>query len=224
MGSASTPGSEDGARAGGFEPAPDLSRSIELVERVQGGDPEAWRELFARYRDRLARIIRIRTGARLQRHLDEDDILQEVFLVAVRRVGEFERRSHAGILQWLARIAETVVQGRVEHYQAEKRRAELEVPLARDSATLHGIRVAVDEPSPSQQALRSELEELVDAAVEALEPPEYRAVILHRDYFLEEWEAVQESLARPSVEAAQELYRRAHRKLRQSLQRHLGDA
>src|SRR5262245_29088221 len=139
----SMPPADDPTATGTAGPVPDLSRSLELVELVQGGDEDAWREFFERYRARLARIVRIKLGPRLQRHLDEDDILQEVFLVALRRVGEFESRSHAGILQWLARIADYRIRERLAHHDAEKRNAGREVPLARDSATTRGIRVAV---------------------------------------------------------------------------------
>ena len=201
---------------------PELSRSIELVQLVQQGDQHALDELFERYKPRLLRIIRVKLGPRLQRHLDEDDILQEVFLIALRKMREFELRSHAGILQWLARIAENQISNRLEYYEAEKRDAGREQPLARDTGTTRGIHLAASELSPSQKAVRSEFEELIDAQVQGLDPPEYRDVILHRDYYQEEWDEVRSNLGRPSVEAVQELYRRAHRRLRERMQKHLG--
>ena len=210
-----------GASAGGTVlEIPELSRSIELVQRIQTGDRDALNELFERYKPRLKRIIRIKMGARLQRHLDEDDIVQEVFLIAMRKVQEFELRSHAGILQWLARIAQHEISNKVEFYAAQKRDAH-EVPLRADSGTRHGVLVPANQPSPSQEALRAEFEELIDSYVEELDPPEYREVILRRDYYQEEWEGIRAALGRPTVEAAQELYRRAYKRLRERMSKHL---
>jgi RNA polymerase sigma-70 factor (ECF subfamily) len=207
----------------GADALPDLSRSIELVRLVQAGDRKACDELFERYRPRLLRIVRVRLGKRLRRRLDEEDVVQEVLLVAAAKIGEFELRSHAGILHWLARIAENAIRRKREHYEADKRDAQREVRLRHGaSETGPGVQVAADELSPSQGAMRAEFEELIDAYVEELEPPEYREVILLRDYCHEEWEDVRRALARPTVAAAQELYRRAHQRLRERMQRHLG--
>jgi RNA polymerase sigma-70 factor (subfamily 1) len=200
---------------------PDLSRSIELVKLVQGGDRAALDELFERYKPRLLRIIRVKMGARLQRYLDEEDILQEVFVIAMRKVQEFELRTHAGILQWLARIAQNEISSKVEFYTAQKRDAAQEVPLRADSGTRHGVLVSAAEPSPSQHALRAEFEELVDSYVQELDPAEYRDVILRRDYYQEEWEEIRTGMGRPTVEAAQELYRRAYKRLREHMSKHL---
>jgi DNA-directed RNA polymerase specialized sigma24 family protein len=75
--------------------------------------------------------------------------------------------------------------------------------------------------SPSRVVQRSELEALVDAYVQELDPPEYREVILLRDYYMEEWEEVRAKLDRPTIAAAQELHRRAHHRLRERMRKHL---
>lgn len=206
-----------------MEGLPELGRSIELVQLLQGGDREACNELLARYRPRLLRIVRVKLGSDLRRRLDEEDIVQEALLVADRRFPDFELRSHAGILQWLTRIAENVILQNRERHSAEKRHVGREVaarPSTQDSAT--ELPLEATGPSPSQLAARAELEELVDAQVEALDPPEYREVILRRDYYQDEWEDVRRALGRPTAAAVQELYRRAHRKLRERLRKHLG--
>jgi RNA polymerase sigma-70 factor (subfamily 1) len=206
----------------GATPLPDLSRSIELVHLIQGGDRAACDELFERYRPRLLRIVRVKLGARLRRHLDEEDVVQEVLLVAARKIAEFELESHAGILRWLARIAENQIRKTREHYEADRRDADREVH-ARLSASDGGpgIPLAARGPSPSQRAMRAEFEELIDSYVEELDPPEYREVIFLRDYYQEDWEEVRRALGRPTVAAAQELYRRAYRKLREKMKKHL---
>ncbi len=202
------------------EPLPELARSVELVRQFQAGDRAACNELLERYRPRLSRIVRVKLGADLRRHLDEEDVVQEALLVAATKLAAFELRSHAGILHWLARIAENVIRQKRERHGAEKRAAGREVPLQPGEGTT-GLALAASGLSPSRQASRAELEELVDATVEALEPSEYREVILRRDYYQEEWEDVRRALDRPTVAAAQELYRRAHQRLKERLQKHL---
>jgi RNA polymerase sigma factor (sigma-70 family) len=203
------------------EPGPlqELSRSIELVRQFHAGDGAACNELLERYRPRLVRIVRVKLGA-LRRHLDEEDVVQEVLLIAATKLASFELRSHAGILHWLARIAENVIRQKRERHAAEKRDAGREVALQPGEGAT-GLALAASGLSPSQQASRAELEALVDAAVEVLEPPEYREVILQRDYYQEEWEEVRRALDRPTVAAVQELHRRAHQRLKERLRKHL---
>lgn len=201
------------------EPLPELSRSIELVRQFHAGDPAACNELLARYRPRLLRIVRVKLGPGLRSLLDEEDVVQEALLVAATKLASFELRSHAGILHWLARIAENVIRQKREHHGAEKRAQGRAVPLQPGTGTA-GLALAASGLSPSRQASRAELEALVDATVEELEPPEYRAVILQRDYYQEEWEEVRRALDRPTVAAAQELYRRAHQRLKERLRKH----
>jgi RNA polymerase sigma-70 factor (ECF subfamily) len=175
---------------------------------------------LARYRPRLLRIVRVKLGESMRPRLDEEDIVQEVLLIAAERIAEFELRSHAGLLQWLTRIAENVLRRKREHHEADKRNPHREVRIHRSDSETE-IPIATSSTTPSQQASRAELEALVDAHVEALEPAEYREVILLRDYYQEEWEAIRRSLGRPTLGAAQELYRRAHQRLAERLRRHL---
>jgi RNA polymerase sigma factor (sigma-70 family) len=217
----SPPAPDPSAEGRAADPLPDLSRSIELVRRYQAGESAACNELFERYRPRLLRIVRVKMGA-LRRRLEEEDVVQEVLMVASEKLGSFELRSHAGLLQWLARIADNVVLRKRERYGAEKRDAGREVRLPRAGTESSGeVALAAGGLSPSQNALRAEFEALVDSYVEELEPREQRDVILLRDYYQEEWEDVRRALGRPTVAAVQELYRRAYQKLRERMRKHL---
>ena len=199
---------------------PDLSPSMELVERIQGGDRAALNELLERYESRLRRIVRIKLGPRLQRHMDEDDIVQDVFLIATRKLQALELRGQGSLLQWLTLIAQNEIRNKLKFHSALKRAQKRDVRAAGSASSSKGVRLASAGPSPSQQALRAEIEELVDAYIEELEPPEYREVILLRDYYQQTWQEIRVRLGRPTVAAAQELYRRAYLKLRERI-RHL---
>ena len=55
----------------------DPGSSDELLRRAGAGDPNALAELFARHRDRLRRMVRLRLDRRLQGRVDPSDVLQE---------------------------------------------------------------------------------------------------------------------------------------------------
>jgi DNA-directed RNA polymerase specialized sigma24 family protein len=61
---------------------PESSETIELCRRIERGDETALLELFARHRDRLRRMIKLRLDRRLQGRLDPSDVLQEAYLGA----------------------------------------------------------------------------------------------------------------------------------------------
>jgi RNA polymerase sigma factor (sigma-70 family) len=71
----------------------------QLVARAQGGSSEAFAVLFRRYRPAIARYVArtLRDDARAE------DVVQEVFLSALRSIGTLDRP--AGFKPWLYRIA-----------------------------------------------------------------------------------------------------------------------
>src|SRR5271169_1419869 len=71
----------------------------EALERARGGDTEAFRELVERYSPLVFRVAFRLTG---NEH-DAEDVVQETFLRAFRRLGVFEDRSSLG--SWLYAIA-----------------------------------------------------------------------------------------------------------------------
>jgi DNA-directed RNA polymerase specialized sigma24 family protein len=86
--------------------ADDITQSLDLVLRAQGGDQASLNRLCERYYDRVRRIVRLRLGSRLRESVDSGDILQETFLAAVRSIENFEMREEASLINWLSRLAE----------------------------------------------------------------------------------------------------------------------
>jgi RNA polymerase sigma-70 factor (ECF subfamily) len=70
-----------------------------LVARAKAGDGAAFGELVRRYRQRIYALCLHLTGSRHE----ADDITQDVFLRAFRKLGDFEGRSE--FFTWLYRIA-----------------------------------------------------------------------------------------------------------------------
>ncbi len=206
----------DSNPASGIHPVPDLTESLILVRKAQDGDREALNRLFERYYDRIYRIVRIRMGAKLRTVLDSYDIVQETCAVAVRKIGDFQPRDHASLIQWLARIAENQIHDATDKMNAIRRDKSKEVALdavtARDGESYPGLQLSTGGPGPSTIIANSELKEIYDSCVEAL-PQEYRELILLREYAGASWEDITEKVGRPNVHAAQEAYRRAQIKL-----------
>lgn len=206
----------DPAPDSGVTPVPNLSESLVLVRKAQDGDREALNRLFERYYDRIYRIVRIRMGAKLRTVLDSYDIVQETCAVAVRKIGDFEPRDHASLIQWLAKIAEHQIHDARDRMEAEKRNPSREVPL--DAGRTHsgephpGLQLSGGGAGPSTIVANSELKEIYDACVEEL-PHEYRELILLREYAGASWEDITQKVQRPNVHATQEAYRRGQIKL-----------
>ena len=66
------------------------SATDDLSRRLSQGDRDALAELFTAYRDRLGQMLHFRTPARLAGRLDIDDLIQESYLAAERRIDAFE--------------------------------------------------------------------------------------------------------------------------------------
>jgi len=71
----------------------------QLVAAAKTGDPRAFDQLVRKYRPRIYALALHLTGSRS----DADDITQDAFLRAFRKIGQFEGRSE--FFTWLYRIA-----------------------------------------------------------------------------------------------------------------------
>lgn len=206
-----------------FPDGMDPTQSMELVWQGQRGNAGAVNELFTRYIPRLRRILCIKITAAQRAAVDPEDVLQETLIVASRRLNELELRTPASILQWLSKIADYEIKNRLEYLHAEKRdpARELRMRSDSDSEDQLGVVVPSEDPTPSQTFARSEMQQLVDLHLSQLEPADYREVILLRDHYEADWETIRSTLGRPSIEAVQDLYKRAEKKLRERIAKFL---
>src|SRR4051795_8098612 len=76
----------------------------QLLQRAAGGDPQAAHDLFARYRDRLKRMVHLRLSRRLQGRVDDSDVLQEAYLEVARRLDEYLREPKLPFFLWLRHL------------------------------------------------------------------------------------------------------------------------
>jgi RNA polymerase sigma-70 factor (ECF subfamily) len=156
----------------------------ELLDRVKAGDERALAELFSVERDRLWRMVQARLDRRLKGRVDPDDILQEAYLDATRRIAHFANEPSMSFFLWLRLIVgQTLVDVHRRHLEAQRRDAGRDVSIngrgapGASSASLAGFLVA-HLTSPSQAAIRAEMEAQLGRAIDSLEPIDREVLVL----------------------------------------------
>lgn len=145
-----------------------------LVDQVIHGDRGALARLFDHYRDRLWRIINFRIDQRLQGRVDPDDVLQEAYLAAEQRIEHFLHDSPQGFFIWLRLIAnQTLIDVHRRHLGTQARDAGRDRSLqsgwtSQSTSFSLSFRLLGHMTSPSQAALRAELSEQLNMALETM--------------------------------------------------------
>jgi RNA polymerase sigma-70 factor (ECF subfamily) len=152
------------------------SESIELGRQVERGDEAALLELFARHRDRLRRMVRLRLDRRLQGRLDPSDVLQEAYLDVARRAPEYLASRSMPVFLWLRWITgQRLVTLHRKHFGTKARDVGLEVSL-HHGALPQASSVSLTAmllgrlTSPTRAALRAELQVRVQEVLNTLDP------------------------------------------------------
>jgi len=176
-----------------------------LLERVRLGDAEAFERLFQRYIATLKSYVRRHLSPGIRRKISIVDILQDVRIVALKRVADFQWRDAASVRNWLLKITNLTVRTKTRDFaRTAKRATDREVTRGQRPATAQFQAV---QASPSEMAVASELAELAERAFRGL-PPDYQWILrLVREEDL----VLAEAGARMgrSREAAKKLYARA---------------
>lgn len=131
----------------------------ELVKRLIARDAEAERYFFHTYRDRLCKACYYILGFQ---DPEAEDVAQEAFLAAFRRLPEFEFRS--SLFHWLFRICMNLCYDRIRQRQRQIVRVEEELEgLIGPSSVAHEARKEEDaEKHRMMQLVESQREVLGD--------------------------------------------------------------
>jgi len=115
----------DGPPAGGYDQ--DLE---ELRKAVESGDRSILSEVFARHRERLRRMVRLRLDHRVQARIDPSDVIQEALLEATQRLPGYLKGPDMPFSLWLRFITgQKLLQLHRQHLGTQARDARVEVPL-----------------------------------------------------------------------------------------------
>ena len=197
------------------------SESIELCRRIEQGDPSALLELFARHRDRLKRMVKLRLDRRLQGRLDASDVLQEASLDVARRAREYLANPAMPVDLWLRWITgQRLVTLHRMHFGSKARDAALEVSL-RQGTLPQATSVSLAAmllgrlTSPTRAALRAELQLRVQEVLNAMDPIDREILTLRHFEELNNTETAQVLVI--SKTAASNRYVRALKRLKDAL-------
>lgn len=158
-----------------------------LIASAQTGDGRAFSKIVTRYEDRIYRF-----GYRMCGHPeDAREVLQDTFLAALRHIEGY--RGDGRFVSWLYKIASSAClkkrrlkKGEPEHTLS------LDVPVVEEGTPLSQL-LPADEPTPYDEAHRSQLRDQIMDAVREL-PEHYRIVLLLRDFEHQSTEEVAKAL------------------------------
>jgi RNA polymerase sigma-70 factor (ECF subfamily) len=163
---------------------PDPSATRKELEQAARGDQAAWAALLGRHQDRLRRLVALRLDPRLQRRLDVEDVLQEVFLEAATHLADYLRHPAWPFFLWLRGIAGNVLLAlHRQHLGTKMRDVTREVTLDRgglpeaSSAALAAQLLGRD-TRPSEAAMRAERKLLLEQALNTMEPLDREVLVL----------------------------------------------
>jgi RNA polymerase sigma-70 factor (ECF subfamily) len=164
------------------EAAPDSHETQRLLQRAGQGDRQARERLLDRHRADLRAFVEQRLDARLRARLDASDVVQEVQLEALRRLGDYLERRPMPFRQWLRRTAyERLLMLRRRHVGAARRAVGREVALPDRSSLALARQLLAGGSTPSQRLDREELARRVQAALARLAESD-RDMLLMRNY------------------------------------------
>jgi RNA polymerase sigma-70 factor (ECF subfamily) len=143
-----------------------MTGDAEAVARARAGDREGFRQIVDRHSRPLFRLAFRMTG---NEH-DAEDVVQEAFLRAYRRLDGFEERAQVG--SWLYRIAANCAYDLLRSRQRQEDRFEDEG----DAGSLADLASA--EPGPERLAQGSEVRKRVEVALARMTARERSAFVL----------------------------------------------
>jgi RNA polymerase sigma-70 factor (ECF subfamily) len=154
----------------------------DLIARAQQRDEAAMNELVRAYSQRLLESIRSELGDHLRMRLESQDIMQQVYLDALRHIDQFVDRGHDSFFRWLRRIAvNRICDVDRRAFQTVKRGAEVRAAdLGAQDASMLGLldALAGSVTSPSAAADFADRIRLLRQALDQLSEDHRRVIQL----------------------------------------------
>jgi RNA polymerase sigma-70 factor, ECF subfamily len=147
-----------------------------LIAALGKGDRTVFGPLFECFRPRLLRMVQFRLDPRLMGRVDAEDIVQEAFMDAEKRLQAWlddQRPFHV----WLRLVVQqTMTDVYRRHLGASMRSAAMEV-MKPNSHSLSGLMVGTL-TSPSQAAMREELKQQLTLALDQMDHIDREVLVL----------------------------------------------
>lgn len=187
-----------------------MESTARLLDLIRDGDESAKDRLFRRYLPILSRWASGRLPAGARDLVDTNDIVQITLVRALARIGEFEYRREGAFLFYLRRALMNQVRDQARRVS---RRGEL-TPIP-ESLPAKGT-------SPLQAAIRGEILERYEAALDELTEAQREAVVLRLETGFS-YPEIAEATEAPSPDAARMLVSRGMVRLAELMGEHAPD-
>jgi RNA polymerase sigma-70 factor (ECF subfamily) len=157
----------------------------DLIRRAAGGEQPALAELFARHRERLGVMVRLRLDRRLQGRVDPSDVLQDAYLDLSQKLPEYaDRPGGLPFALWLRLVVgERLLRVHRHHLGAAMRDAGREVSLHRggmpqaSSASL-AAHLMGRLTTASRALARAELQVRLQDVLNGMDPVDREVIVL----------------------------------------------
>jgi RNA polymerase sigma-70 factor (ECF subfamily) len=202
--------------------------SIEgLADRSPGGQQQLFAELLAQHRGRLRALVELRMDRRLQGRIDPSDVIQEAYLEAAERLGEYLRRPDLPFFVWLRLLTLqklALMYRRHLNVQARSIRREVslfDISLPDEASELLACQLLGRKSSPSDAAERAERRQELQRALARLDSNDREVLVLRHFEELTNLETAAVLGLKPT--AASNRYVRALKRLEEALAADVGD-
>jgi RNA polymerase sigma-70 factor, ECF subfamily len=199
----------------------DAADTTELLRSAGQGDQKALGSLFGRHRDRLHRMIQLRMDWRLQGRLDPSDVLQEAYLEFSRCLAQYLSNPTLPFYLWLRMVTgRKLLALHRHHLGTQQRDAHREISLHRGalpqaSSVSLAAQLLGHFASPSEEAVRAELQIRVQEALNSMDAIDREVLALRHFEQLSNSEVAQ--VLEISEAAASNRFVRALRRLKKIL-------
>ena len=191
-------------------------QSSDWLSGLAKGDPNALSQCFLECKPRLARIASFRLNPRLTTRIDIDDILQETYLAAAKRIEHCDCSSRETAFVWLRLILQqTLIDIHRKHIQAAGRDVQREVRADRTDPGTSGCiagHLVAQVSSPSKEIKRVEMSDQLTHALNQMEATDREVLALRHFEELSNTEVAE--VLNITIKAASIRYVRALKKLK----------
>jgi RNA polymerase sigma-70 factor (ECF subfamily) len=190
----------------------------DLLRQARAGDADALGALFAHYYGRLRKMVHLRLDRRIAGRLDPSDVLQDAYVDVARRFPEYAAAPTVPFYTWLrALTGQRLIDLHREHLGARMRDAGQEVSLYRGalpqaSSGSLALQLLAGLTSPTQAAVRAELQLKLQEALNSMDPMDREVLVLR--HFEELTNIETAAVLGIEASAASKRYLRAFRRLK----------
>jgi len=157
-----------------------VENELNLISRAKAGDPAAMEILFFRHRDRLDAYIKSHFPHELRGSWEPQDVLQDIWIRAMRGIAEFVPGETNSLRRWLVTIARHTIADRVKYHHAAKRKTGRAAREGSENDSVVRLleELALYHRTPSKSAANHELLAALDSAITRLPPDQAEAIRL----------------------------------------------